>query len=488
MFNNLRTRLTASYLILILATMMLTSYFLLNNLEEYYLAYQKETLTRAAKLVADFSIPYMLEAPDVIAVSNLAEGFAHQSASRVIITNNRLRVVGESERIGGLVGSVLEREETLAALEGNIGQSIQFSEQSQQWVMQVAVPVREAEEILGTVFISSSLASIYRVLGDIQRFLRVATVLALFFAGLVGVLFAHRITAPVKSLTLATRRMACGDLTQRVKVSSRDEIGLLAEQFNVMAGHVQEMTRQLREFVANSSHELRTPLTSINLMVKTLREHDLDEKEQEEFLCDIDRELERMIHLVENLLDLTRLDRLANEDTMQMINVVPLVAETLEMMKKRAEQKGIAFAGFLPDGPVSALVVAHQLKQVVFNLLDNAIKYTPPGGRVKVELYREASFLVLTVSDTGIGIPPQSKEKVFERFYLVDKARSREQGGTGLGLAIVWEIVRHHGGRVSVESPPSGPGSVFTVTIPLTGENERGRILRKINGSVNGAQ
>jgi signal transduction histidine kinase len=454
--------------------MLLTSYFLLDNLEEYYLAYHYEVLTRSAKLVADFSVPYIQGTPDVVTVSRLAEDFARQIASRVIVTDHRLRVVGESERIGGLVGSVLEREEAMAALEGNIGQSIQYSEQSRQWVMQVAVPVREDERILGTVFISSSLAMVYRVLGDILRFLQVATVLALLFAGLLGILLAHRITVPVKTLTLATQRMARGDLTQRVRVNSKDEIGLLAGQFNVMASRVQEMTRQLREFVANASHELRTPLTSLNLMVKTLRDYDLDKKERAEFLDDIDTELERMIHLVENLLDLTRLDRLAGEDTMQVTNVVPLVSETLEMLQKRAEQKGITLSWSLPASSLSALVVAHQIRQVVFNLVDNAIKYTQPGGRAKVSLRREQAALVLTVSDTGVGIPKEAREKIFERFYRVDKARSREQGGTGLGLAIVREIVQHHGGRVWVEEPLEGMGSIFIVTLPaMAGDTEQ---------------
>ncbi len=472
MLNSLRTRLTISYFLLILAVMLLTSYFLLDNLEHYYLTYQYEVLSRSARLVADFSVPYMQGTPDVVTISKLAEDFARQIASRVIVTDRRLRVIGESERVGGLVGSILDREETAAALEGNIGQSVQFSEQSQQWVMQVAVPVFDGDNILGTVFISSSLAAIYRVLGDIRRFLQTATVLALVLAGLLGAMFAHRITVPIKTLTLATQKMARGDLTQRVRVDSKDEIGLLAGQFNIMASRVQEMTRQLREFVANASHELRTPLTSMNIMVKTLKDYDLDKKEREEFLNDMDRELERMIHLVESLLDLTRLDRLAAEDTMQVSNLEPLVSGTLELLAKRAEQKGIRLTCALPDKSVTALVVPHQIKQVVFNLVDNAIKYTPPGGQVKVELRREPSELVLTVSDTGVGIPPEAREKVFERFYRVDKARSREQGGTGLGLAIVREIIRHHGGRVWVEEPPEGPGSIFIVTLPLAPDTE----------------
>jgi signal transduction histidine kinase len=477
MFNNIRTKLTVTYLVLILAVMVLTSFFLLDNLEEYYLAYQAEALIRAANLAGEFSAGYLRAAPDVAAISNLAEDFARQIASRVIITDHRQRVVGDSLRVGGLVGSVLDRDEVSAAIAGEIGQSVQFSEQSNQWVMQVAVPVKSDNEILGTVFISSSLAIIYRVLGDIRRFLQIATILSMIFAGLVGVIFAHRITGPIKSLTRATELMAKGDLNQRVHVHSRDEIGRLAGQFNIMAGKVQEMTRQLREFVANASHELRTPLTSINIMVKTMGEYELEPHEREEFLADIDHELERMTHLVENLLDLSRLDRLATGDTMQVANVVPVVAGTLDMLLKRAEQNEIDLTYFLPEQKLMALIVPHQIKQVVFNLVDNAIKYTQPGGRVTVSLRREQKELVLTVADTGVGIPKEHREKVFERFYRVDKARSREQGGSGLGLAIVNDIISHHGGRVWVQEPGTGQGAVFVVTLPLAEENEQTKTI-----------
>ncbi|MBS4022110.1 MAG: HAMP domain-containing protein [Dethiobacter sp.] len=470
MFNNIRTKLTVSYLVLILAVMVLTSFFLLDNLEQYYLDYQSRAQMAAANMVAEFTAGYLRATPDVVAISNMAESFAREISSRVIITDHRQRVVGDSLRVGGLVGSVLDRPEVELALADGVGFSVQYSEQSKQHVMQVAIPVKSDGTVLGAVFISSSLSLVYRVLGDIRLFLQTATILSLFFAGLLGIVFAHRITGPIKSLTRATELMARGDLTVRVNIHSKDEMGRLGDQFNNMAGRVQAMTRQLREFVANASHELRTPLTSMNIMVKTLRDYPMDAPEREEFLKDIDNELERMTHLVENLLDLSRLDRLATEDTMQMVSVGSIVESTLEMMKKKAQQKDIDLSYSITKQTAKALIVPHQIKQVVFNLVDNALKYTQPGGSVSVTLRQGLRDLILTVADTGIGIPPQHREKVFERFYRVDKARSREQGGSGLGLAIVREIINHHGGRVWVEDSMGSQGAVFVVTLPLAGD------------------
>ncbi|MCW3489002.1 sensor histidine kinase [Dethiobacter alkaliphilus] len=479
MVNSIRTKLTATYVILMLAVMVLTSFFLHSLLEQYYIDHQYETVSRAAMPISELAGSYLRTTPDVVTISNLAEGFAQQINARVLITDHRQRVLGDSLRVGGMVGSTLEREEIEAALEGEEGRSVQFSQQSQQWVMQVAVPIYSEENIVGTVFISTSLAFIYQVLGDISRLLQIATVLSLLFAALIGIYLAQRLTRPIEALTGATEQMARGDLSQRVPVRSKDEIGRLAKQFNNMAERLQEMTRQLREFVANASHEMRTPLTSLNILVKSMREYPLEEEEREEFLEDIDQELERMIRLVESLLDLTRLDRLAAEDTVAMADLVPTVVNTLEMLQKKALEKEISLDYTVPEETAPVFAVLHQIKQVVFNLVDNAIKYTPAGGQVHVSLKQDPNWLVLTVADTGIGIPAEHREKVFERFYRVDKARSREAGGTGLGLSIVYEIVQRHGGQIFVEDNDDGIGSRFVVKLPLIPDAEAAQSVNK---------
>ncbi|MBS3886217.1 MAG: HAMP domain-containing protein [Dethiobacter sp.] len=466
MFNSIRTKLTVTYIVLILAVLLVTSFFLLNTLEQYYISYQYLILEAAAHPVAREAVANLREVPNVVTLSNVAEEYGRQYRIRVLITDHRQRVQGDSLRVGGLVGTTLERAEITAALAGEQGRSIQYSHESRQWVMQVAVPIIFEESIIGAVFIASSLSDVYAVLDNVREFLLLATVLSLLFAGLLGVYFAHHITVPIESLTAATEQIARGDLTQRVSVRSKDEIGRLAGQFNHMAGRLQEMTRQLREFVSNASHEMRTPLTSLNILVKSLREYPLEAEEREDFLADIDQEVERLIHLVESLLDLTRLDRLGAEDTMSRTDIVPTVRNTLEMLKKRAEEKSIALEYSLPESTEPVFAVLHQVKQVVFNLLDNAIKYTPEGGHVQVGLFQEPERLLLSVTDSGIGIPPEHREKIFERFYRVDKARSREQGGTGLGLAIVKEIVTRHGGEILVEDNENGLGTTFIVTWP----------------------
>ncbi|NLZ92992.1 MAG: cell wall metabolism sensor histidine kinase WalK [Firmicutes bacterium] len=467
MFKSIRTKLTATYIIIIVAVMVLTSFLLLNILKQYYFDYQYTDMTRSATLISSFVAPKLIDKPDAADISKVAFDFARQINARVIVTDHKQRVVGDSQRVEGLVGTTLDRKEIEAALAQKQKWTVQYSEISDNWVLQVAVPVLNEDKVVGVVFLASSLSYIHGVQHDIRNYLIIATVLSIIIAGLLGRFLARRMTDPLQALTAAAEKMARGDFSQQVTVSTRDEIGRLTVQFNEMAQQLQQSTKQLKEFVANASHEMRSPLTSLNILVKSLRDYPLDKEEQQEFLADIDEELERLIRLVEDLLDLTRLDSVASDDTMALLDIVPAVRGTLEMLRKRAEEKELIFSYTLPERTTPILVVLHQIKQIVFNLVDNAFKYTPAGGQVKVTLSEETDCLKLCVIDTGVGIPADQREKVFERFYRVDKARSREQGGTGLGLSIVREIVKRHGGKVWVEEGEQGRGSVFIVTLPL---------------------
>ncbi|HZK24469.1 MAG TPA: ATP-binding protein [Oscillospiraceae bacterium] len=468
MLNSIHTKLTLTYIILIVVVLVLTSLFLLNTLEQYYFAYQYEAMTRAAKLIGGFVAPKLVNTPDITDLSNVAVDFSRQISARVLITDQKQHVLGDSQRVDGLVGMNLERPEIAAALEQEEDHSwsVQQSEMSGEWVLQVAVPIINKGKVNGAVFTASSLSYIHGVQRDIRNYLIAATLLAIVVASLLGRFFAQKLSSPIKALTLATEQMTRGDLAQHVPVRTKDEIGRLTIQFNEMAQQLAISTRQLKDFVANASHEMRTPLTSLNVLIKSMREYSLDPHEQEEFLGDIDQELERLIHLVEELLDLSRLDRVTADDTMAFTDIVPTIRTTLEMLEKRAQVKQIAFSYELPPRAAPVFAVLHQIKQIVFNLVDNAIKYTPANGQIWVKLTEATDSLKLIVSDTGVGIPAEHREKVFERFYRVDKARSREQGGTGLGLSIVYEIVKRHGGKIWVEDSYQGSGSTFVVTLP----------------------
>lgn len=220
-----------------------------------------------------------------------------------------------------------------------------------------------------------------------------------------------------------------------------------------------------KDFVANVSHELRTPLASIKGYSETLLDGGMDDKGTlKEFLRVIDRHATRMARLIDDLLVLSRLESHQMTIVSAPVDLGELIHATMKGFEKQARDKGIVIVSTLPDGLPKVLGDRDRLEQVMVNLLDNAIKYTPSGGRVSVTAEKTNGAVRVDVRDTGIGIPAGDIPRIFERFYRVDKARSRELGGTGLGLAIVKHIIQGHNGKMHVESSP-GKGSTFSFSI-----------------------
>jgi two-component system, OmpR family, sensor histidine kinase SenX3 len=223
-----------------------------------------------------------------------------------------------------------------------------------------------------------------------------------------------------------------------------------------------------RDFVANVSHELKTPATSLRLLAESLEETiDKDPIQARLFAAQLKKETERLSHLITDLLDLTRLESQERVENPVPVDVRGVLMTVLARMRRVARKKNITlqWKRFGRAAQYTVLGDETQLASMFTNLVDNAVKYTPPGGRVEVTGGFEGSDIAIRVSDTGIGIPRASLPRIFERFYRVDKARSKETGGTGLGLSIVKHVAENHGGRVTVESAP-GEGSTFTVYLP----------------------
>lgn len=467
-FRSIRARLTLTFLAVILAVMVIISFFLYNLLERYYLNHLQESLARTGNSAAEFVAGHLRDQMEPARLSGLAEIFNRQARARVIFVNREGTVVGDSARIGALIGQKLERDEVAAAFQGGVGVSVQYSAKSQQKVMQVAVPVVDNGELVGAVFLSASLQEIYQILEDIQRFLLLTTLVAMIVVGGGSIILAKSFTGPIELLTAAAAEIAEGKLDQQIEARSSDEIGRLAKQFNVMAARLHYITGNLKNFASNVSHELRTPLTSLSLLVKSLKEYSMEAEQRREFLEDMDKELERLILLVNDLLELTRLEQM-KESRQEPFSFTALIQEVLDQAAPRIERQEMRLiADELPPDTLKLVGSPLQVRQVLHNLLDNAIKYTSPGGWIRVSAEVPEKEVLVKVEDTGCGIPAKDLPHIFERFYRVDPARSRQAGGTGLGLAIAREIVEAHGGRIWAESSP-GKGSTFYFTLPRYG-------------------
>ncbi len=463
-FYSIRFRLAATFLIIILAVMAIISFFLYNTLERYYMNNLLESLERSGMLVSDFVVGHLRGRIDAVRLSVLAENMSRQAGARVIFTDQQGVVVGDSIRIGGMLNQTLDHEIVRAALEGTMSSSIGYSERIEHQVMQMVLPVKDNDDVVGVIFLSASLEEVNMVLQDIRTFLFLATVLTMAVVGGGSILLARRFTGPLEELTAATKKMAEGKLDQHIEFSSGDEIGRLAEQFNLMARRLNYYTTNLKKFAADVAHEVRTPLTTMSLLTSSLKDHAMEPEQQKEFIEDLDNELERLIALVNDLLELSKLDK--NEIEQVTVNLNELLEVMVEQNRERFVRAGLDLRTNISGEPCLVSAAPLQLRQVIGNLLDNALSYTSPGGMVLVTLDCQEGEALLQVRDTGCGIPAEDRNLIFERFFRVDRARSREAGGTGLGLAIVSEIIAKHGGRVWVESE-EGRGSEFYVALPL---------------------
>ncbi|WP_129672106.1 cell wall metabolism sensor histidine kinase WalK [Candidatus Chloroploca sp. Khr17] len=280
-----------------------------------------------------------------------------------------------------------------------------------------------------------------------------------------GFILARLMTRPIQDLTRATRALAAGDLGQQVPVRSRDELGLLATQFNAMSADLARATELRQRMTADIAHDLRTPLTVLSGYLEAMRDESL--RPTPARFAAMHDETRVLMRLVEDLHTLSLAD--AGELILKRQPTEPgaLLERVATSYQHTAKQQGVALILNVPDGLPTIEVDIEQTIRALNNLVGNALHHTPSGGEVMLAAHRETAHLVFEISDTGTGIAPEHLPNIFERFYRADASRQQATGGSGLGLAIVRSIIAAHGGNVSVDSAP-GEGTIFRVRVPLS--------------------
>ena len=329
-------------------------------------------------------------------------------------------------------------------------------------------PIRnDKDKIIGVVQVGRSQAEIEAVLRQIQIVGSGGLLVALVLAGVGGSFLAGRALAPVDRIRQAAEQIGAGDLGQRLALPlPDDELGRLARAFDGMIGRLDEAFQRQRRFTADAAHELRTQLSIISARAEAARGRPREPEYDRRVLDDVYEESQRLRGLVESLLTLARIDA-GQPLTLGPVDLEDLVAATAERIAPRAHERGLELRTLIEEtAPVAG---DHTwLTQLLLNLLDNAVRHTPPGGRVTLSLEPAPDGVAVRVADTGEGIATEHLPHVFERFYRADRARTRASGGTGLGLAICGWVAEAHHGRLMVESD-LGHGTVFTLWLPAQG-------------------
>ena len=476
MGRSLRAKLVFIMLMLTVMLMTVVVVFLIRGVEDFYLdeftgqietAFTDINMLNALRSAAD-------EPDAAMQMENILSAYAGKLGIDSGTRNFYILDGQTGERLAGAEpprGMILEI--TPSILSAFAGDNVYTGNSGNDYI-DAAAPV-EGDFGRFIVYIRDNLETTQNMSASLFRMILEAVAIGFAAAVAISLILAGTLLSPIRRMTHASESMADGDFTQKIPVESEDEIGTLSKTFNTMASQLETTLNELknaerlrREFVANVSHELRTPLTSIRTYAETLGDSpDLPDATRSEFLNVILNESDRMGKIVSDLLDLSRLDA-GGGIKLEPFSLERSVREVYTAIALSAERRGQHIDLELQWAMPNIVGDRARIEQVLMNIMTNAIKYTPEGGEINVSCFAIGDFSTVSITDSGVGIPKEDLPHIFDRFYRVDKARSRESGGTGLGLSIAYDIVTLHGGEIRLESE-LGKGSTFTVVLPIRG-------------------
>ncbi len=383
------------------------------------------------------------------------------SATRLLVTDTAGRVLYDT------AGQVAVDDHTqlaqiAKALEGK--DNFTWNYKSGQIQAAAAVPIVSYSTISGCVYMMDHDTEQGHFIQTLQVGILMISVLLELFLILFSLTHTRRFSSRLRKITASMRTIQSGDYTHKLTLDGNDELAALGDEFNELTSRLHASENIRRQFVSDASHELKTPLASIKLLTDSILQYDMDAETTREFVEDIGNEADRLNRMTLKLLALTKGEQPSPDEDAEIIYLAPTVRRAAKMLSAIALEKDICVELDLEEDS-AVLVQEDDLYQIAFNLAENGIKYNAPGGKLTISLQRLDDIAVLRFTDTGMGIPEESLAHIFERFYRVDKARSRQDGGSGLGLAIVHSMVERNSGEITVESTV-GQGTTFTVTFP----------------------
>ena len=383
--------------------------------------------------------------------------------ARLLVTDDSGRLVYDSQSADS-GDEICLFPEVVQALRGNDVIAIDY--QDGVMVSRAAAPILNHNTLTGCAYILEYDPDQGQLIQMLQYNILTVTVLLVAVVTIFSLVCARVFTGRLRQIMESMRIIREGDYAHKVNLRGSDELSVLGREFNDLTEKLRQSEEQRRQFVSDASHELKTPLASIKLLSDSILQNDMDVDTVREFVSDIGDEADRLTRMSEKLLSLTRFHPDEGIDC-EITYFRPTIERVLRMLSTTADMACVTLAMDIQDDS-SILILEDDLYQIIFNLVENGIKYNVPDGSLTVGLRRREDNAVLTIVDTGMGIPPESLEKIFDRFYRVDKARSRQTGGSGLGLSIVKDMVERNRGTITVTSSDVAPtGTTFTLTFPV---------------------
>ena len=456
-FRSLRFRILIILIILGIVPGVIVTYTMLHNYQNRAVAMLTETVGDQCDILCNLIIrENYLNDTDSEVVNSKLELFSNVYNGRILLADRDFKIV--SDTFHTEEGKTLLSSLAVACLKGE--ETSNYDARSK--VLELAVPVQspDVQQLQGVMLVSVSAVDIAETLAEMEQrgvmLIGSIVVLSVFLAWLLSTI----LVKPLARVTKAIEDLTDGMLDEEISVPDYTETELITDAFNKMVNRMKILDESRQEFVSNVSHELKTPLTSISGYAELIETGMASEQDTVRFAHGIHNSANRLLTLINDIIRLSELDGTEEEADTELLNLHEMAQNCVEMLKMSAEKHKVTIA--LNGTECYVTANRQMMEELLYNLCDNAIRYNNPGGSVDVQTYAREGHTYLVVKDTGIGISKEHQERIFERFYRVDKSRSKSTGGTGLGLAIVKHIIAKSHAELELESEP-GKGTTIRV-------------------------
>ena len=462
-FKSLRFRILIILIILGIVPSVIVTEMVIANYEDRAIANRVQSMENICDIMCDLLIKenYLNDSSSQTVNSKL-ELLSNIYGGRILIVDRDFRIIKDTYGVDE--GKTLVSQKVVNCFKGE--DAYRYDSDSQKLILAVPVKSPEVNQVQGAMMIMASSSEVTSTIRELEQkgilIIGIIVVLAIFL----GYILSTVLVKPFARVTKAIEDLTDGYQNEEISVPDYTETALITDAFNKMLSRMKTLDESRQEFVSNVSHELKTPLTSMKVLADSLNSmEDAPIELYKEFMGDIGNEIDRETKIINDLLSLVKMDKSAADLNVTNMNINELLEQILKRLNPIAEKQNVELV-LESFRPVSADVDEVKITLAFTNLIENAIKYNKPGGWVHVTLNADHQYFYLKVEDSGIGIPEDSLEHIYERFYRVDKSHSREIGGTGLGLAITRNAVLMHRGAIKVFST-EGEGTIFNVRIPL---------------------
>ncbi len=468
-FNiTLKLRVSGIYLAVTSAALIVAAFFVMTAASNTLYEDKSADLFAKANIIAES----MVQTDDTEYVKSLMSQSLAGTGIRGALLSSAGSVIYDTVEQSQSTGKILSGGVIAAAQAGGQEQELTTAETG-ELILSAAVPVNDRGAVTGTVYLTRQMTDVTDVLAQLRLCLIIFGLFMLAVVFLLSISVGAVVTSPLSDFISTAQEISKGNFDSRIKLRGNKEIDKLAEAMNYMCSELEHLESKRRKFVSDASHELKTPMATIKLLCDSITAtENPDLGMVREFLSDLSEEVDRLTRIIDNLLAMTKIDSGEIQLSKELVDFGMMLQKIKNKLTPLAMSKNITVTLDVQADMMPVMIDYDRIWEAVYNIVDNAIKYSKIGGGVLIKCGCTAGELVLEVFDSGPGIPDEFKERIFERFYRLDDSRARETGGTGLGLSISKEAVLLHGGDLRAEDNPDG-GSCFIMRLPINEESDK---------------